>query len=79
MKDNKIINDNDLKLVSGGVLLDGWDSTLLFIMEVYKKTYGDKGKEKVIELMKISLNDPTSPLEENDMETIYKFIEENWK
>ena len=29
--------------------------------------------------MEMSSNDPTSPIEESDMETIFKFIEDNWK
>ena len=74
-----ILKDEDLNIVSGGVLLEGWDTTLLIIMDTFKGLYGDEGKQKVIDLMKMSLNDPTSPIEESDMETIFKFIEDNWK
>lgn len=74
-----ILKDEDLNIVSGGVLLEGWDTTLLIIMDMFRGRYGDEGKQKVIDLMKMSLNDPTSPIEESDMETIFKFIEDNWK
>ncbi len=74
-----ILKDEDLNIVSGGVLLEGWDTTLLIIMDMFKCRYEDEGKQKVIDLMKMSLNDPTSPIEESDMETIFKFIEDNWK
>lgn len=76
---NNIIKDEELNIVSGGVLLEGWDTTLLIIMDMFRGRYGDEGKQKVIDLMKMSLNDPTSPIEESDMETIFKFIEDNWK
>ena len=74
-----ILKDEDLNLVSGGVLLEGWDTTLLIIMDIFKGRYGDEGKQKVIDLMKMSLNDPTSPIEESDMDTLLQFIEDNWK
>jgi len=48
-------------------------------MDIYiGEKYGEEGKQKVIDLMLISLKDPTSLIEESDMETIYQFIDENW-
>lgn len=46
---------------------------------MFKGRYGDEGKQKDIDLMKMSLNDPTSPIEESDMDTLLQFIEDNWK
>ena len=34
-------------------------------MSVYKTKYGDEGLQKVKDLMALSLNDPTSPIEES--------------
>ena len=34
MKDNYILKDDELNLVSGGVLLEDWDKTLLTIMSI---------------------------------------------
>jgi hypothetical protein len=73
-----MINDEVLNLVSGGVLLEGWDKTLFTMMKYYKSKYGDEGIQKVKDLMNISLKDPTSKVEESDMDTLYNFIDENW-
>ena len=72
------MDDEELNLVSGGVLLAGWDETLLEIMKRFKEIYGIKGRQKVKALMAKSLDDPTSPIKASDMETIYKFIDDNW-
>ena len=79
MTEKKMLDDELLDLVSGGVLIDGWDESLLELMKHYKAIYGEKGYQKVKELMMKSLNDPTSPIEASDMETIYHFIEVNWE
>ena len=42
-----MINDEELKLVSGGVLLDGWESTLLAMMAIYKGKFGEDGYEMI--------------------------------
>ena len=76
--DKELLKDEQLNIVSGGVLLDGWDTTLLSIIRIYKAKYGEEGKQKVKDLMLMSLNDPTSPIEPQDMETIMNFIDENW-
>ena len=72
------IEDQEIELVSGGVLLEGWEQTTSFIIKLYKEKYGEEGKQKVKDLMLMSLNDPTSPIEEEDMATIYKYIDDNW-
>ena len=76
--EKELLKDEQLNIVSGGVLLDGWDITLLSIIRIYKAKYGEEGKQKVKDLMLMSLNDPTSPIEPQDMETIMNFIDENW-
>lgn len=47
-------------------------------MSLYKKKEGEVGKQKVKDLMLISLQDPTSILEENDMVVVQQFIDDNW-
>lgn len=42
--ENKILKEEELNIVSGGVLIEGWDVTLLSMMRVYKGKYGDDGK-----------------------------------
>ena len=70
--------DDELKLVSSGVLLPGWDATMLTMMAFYKGAYGEEGREKVESLVQISIDDPTSPVEAKDAETLYNFIRDNW-
>ena len=67
-----------MNIVSGGVLIEGWDVTLLSMMRVYKGKYGDDGKQKIKDLMLLALNDPTSVIEAHDIETINRFIDEKW-
>ena len=72
------INDEELDLVSGGVLKEGWDMTLLSVMGIYKGLYEEEGLQKVKDLMALSLDDPTSSIEFQDLDKIYSFIDENW-
>ena len=74
----KMLNDELLSLVSGGVLLKGWDNTLFNLMKACKAKFGEAGYKKIRDSMEIALNDPTSPIEKQDMQTLYKFIDENW-
>ena len=76
--ENKLLNDDELNIVSGGVLLEGWDNTLLTIMRLYKGKYGEEGKQMVKDLMVVGLNDPEAVIEAQDMDTLYKFIDDNW-
>ena len=73
------INDELLKIISGGKLLDGWDDTLRALMSIYKSKYGDEGIQKVKNMMVISVNDESSPIEAEDLETLYNFIDDNWE
>ena len=41
-----MLDDELLVLVSGGVLIDGWDESLLELMKHYKAIYGGKGYQK---------------------------------
>lgn len=54
------------------------ENVLLQIMSLYKKKEGEVGKQKVKDLMLISLQDPTSTLDENDMVVVQQFIDDNW-
>jgi len=64
--------------VSGGVLKDGWEGALNKNMAVYKAKYGDEGKQKVKDLMVIGVKDPTSQIEEADLNIMYQYIDEQW-
>lgn len=75
--ENKI-PDETLNIVNGGVLLEGWDETMLTIMKIYKSNYGEEGLAKVESLVDVSINDPTSPLTIEDRQTVLDFIRENW-
>lgn len=59
-------------------MLPGWDKTLLTMMAMYKGRYGEKGKEMVERLVQVSVDDPTSPVEASDAQTMYNFISDNW-
>lgn len=74
----QIVEEDVLNLVSGGVLLDGWDQALINIMSLFKARYGEEGYQKVWDLVEVSINDPTSPVTQEDAATMYKFIEDNW-
>ena len=76
------INDEQLKLVSGGKLIEGWEKALMDIIRLYKGKYvndQETGINKVKELMTISANDPTSQIDEGDLQTLYDFIDANWE
>ncbi|MBR5341734.1 MAG: hypothetical protein IK151_07400 [Erysipelotrichaceae bacterium] len=81
MKEN-LLNEEELNLVSGGQLVEGWDKSVMLIMQVYKGKYindDDGGRQRVKDLMVISANDPSSPLEAQDLQTVYNFIDANWE
>lgn len=77
MKEN-LLDIEELSLVSGGVLKDGWEGALNKIMAVYKAKYGDEGKQKVKDLMVVGVKDPTSQIEEADLNIMYQYIDEQW-
>ena len=72
------LKEEDLELVSGGYLKEGWDTTLLNVMVVYKKKYGEDGKQRVVDMMRMSVNDPTSTVTVSDLKTINEFIDKKW-
>ena len=74
MKEN-LLDIDELSLVNGGVLKDGWEGALNKIMAVYKAKYGDEGKQKVKDLMVIGVKDPTSQIEEADLNIMYQYID----
>ena len=54
---------------------------LMNIIRLYKGKYEndpDTGKNVVKGLMTTSVSDPTSPIEEGDLQTLYDFIDANW-
>ena len=72
------LQDEQLKMVSGGVLLEGWENVLLGIMRYYKETYGDESKQMAIDLMIKSIDVPSAPLDAEDIDRIKNFADENW-
>ena len=76
------IDDELLKLISGGKLNEGWDLALMNIIRLYKGKYEndpEAGKNTVKELLALSVSDPTSSIEEGDLHTIYDFVDANWE
>lgn len=76
--EDKMIRDEELSIVSGGVLQEGWEGTLLQVMRLYKIKFGEEGKQKTKDTMSVGLKDPTANLDEADMMKIYPFIDDNW-
>ena len=75
--DHKLLLEEELKLISGGVLEEGWDSTLLKMMAVYKGKFGEDGKQMFsAPFINHSVGD--GPLEEADIPVILTFIDNNW-
>ena len=78
MDDKVMLNEEALKLINGGVLLEGWDSTLLAMMSLYKGKFGDNGKQMVTDLFTKHGVGSDGPLEEADIPVILAFIDNNW-
>lgn len=76
--EEKRINDELLSMVNGGVLKEGWENTVLTMINVLKAKYVDEGKQKLKKIMASGLNDPTSTMDENDYSMICQFIDDNW-
>ena len=72
------LNDEQLKFINGGLLVDGWESVTESMIKVYKDTYGDKGLEILIDVIASTKNDPTSVLTDEDREIVFAFIRDNW-
>ncbi|MBR2676823.1 MAG: hypothetical protein IKE28_07925 [Solobacterium sp.] len=75
--ETKQLLEEELNMVSGGVLKEGWESTLLKMMALYKGKYGDNGKQMVSTLF-INYGVGDGPLEEADIPVITTFIDNNW-
>ena len=76
--DNKsLLEEEVLKRISGGVLREGWDSTLLTMMAVCKGKFGENGKQMVSALF-INHGVGDGSLEEADIPVILAFIDNNW-
>ena len=78
MKKEPTLEEEALNLVSGGVLQEGWDSTLLTMMALYKGKFGENGKERIKALFVKENIGGEGPLEEADLPVIHAFIEDNW-
>ena len=74
----KVLQDEELAIVSGGVLRDGWEDVLLKMMQIYKIKFNEKGKQMVKDTMVLGVKDTTSTIDENDIVRINQFIDENW-
>lgn len=72
------LNDEQLKLINGGLLVDGWESVTESMIKVFKDSYGDKGLEILIDVIASTKNDPTSVLTDEDREIVFAFIRDNW-
>ena len=72
------INDEELKLVSGGYLKEGWESVLEKMIGLYKTKFGDSGKQKLKDTLAVGVDDPTSTMEESDLVVLHAFIDKNW-
>ena len=77
MKKELMLEEEALNLVSGGVLQEGWDSTLRTMMALYKGQFGENGKQMVKALFGKE-NIGEGPLEEADLPVIHAYIEDNW-
>ena len=77
MKKELMLEEEALNLVSGGVLQEGWDSTLRTLMALYKGQFGENGKQMVSALF-INHGVGDGPLEEADIPVILAFIDNNW-
>ena len=77
MENKLLLEEEALNLVSGGVLKEGWDSTLLKMMALYKGKFGENGKQMVSTLF-IEHGVGDGPLEEADIPVILTFIDNNW-
>ena len=77
MKKELMLEEEALNLVSGGVLQEGWDSTLRTMMALYKGQFGENGKQMVKALF-VEENLGEGPLEEADLPVIHAYIEDNW-
>ncbi len=78
MREENLLNDEALKLISGGVLNPGWDDTLRMMMSMYKRKYGEGGKEKIIDMMREHGLGADSKLVPEDLAVIEDFINNNW-
>ncbi|MBP3891674.1 MAG: hypothetical protein J6D29_05825 [Solobacterium sp.] len=74
----RVLQDEELAIVSGGVLRDGWEDVLLKMMQIYKIKFNEKGKQMVKDTMVLGVKDTTSTIDENDIVRINQFIDENW-
>ena len=74
----RFINDEELELVSGGYLKEGWESTIEMMIGLYKTKFGIDGKQKLKDTLAVGVNDPTSTMEESDLAILYTFIDEHW-
>ena len=43
-----MLEEEALKLISGGVLQEGWESEVTSLMALYKGKYGENGKDMVM-------------------------------
>ena len=44
---------------------------------LYKTKFGDSGKQKLKDTLAVSVDDPTSTMEESDLAVLYDFIDKN--
>ncbi len=76
--DMKQLLYEELSLISGGYLKEGWEDVTLTMIKMYKAKFGDEGKQKLKDTLAVGLNDPTSTMDEKDLEMLRTFIDNNW-
>ena len=54
--EEKRINDELLSMINGGVLKEGWENTVLTMINVLKAKYADEGKQTAH--MRLSVSNP---------------------
>ncbi|MBP3891669.1 MAG: hypothetical protein J6D29_05800 [Solobacterium sp.] len=81
MKDENMINDELLKIISGGKLQDGWQETVLAMIARNKGPYINN-REKGIRYMKFIIRAgiglPESTPNEWELRAVDSFIDENY-
>ena len=77
MDEKKILEEEALKLINGGVLEEGWESSVISLMALYKGKYGEEGKWMIMEFF-FNQKPGEGSLTTSDIADILVFIDHNW-
>jgi hypothetical protein len=78
MDEKRMLEEEALKLINGGILREGWDETVYEMMALYKGKFGESGKARLITLFEEKGVGGDSPLEPKDIPVIVDYINANW-